>query len=125
MRCIITILIASTVIVGCNRASSPGVPGTYVAKYSHGTEWLRVSVDGTFEQRFTSPSGNTLTNVGTWSAPSTNGQVLMSQFTMFDDGFGKPHPTPRPTLVSLRYETHGRRISLGFNKGLEEVYRKQ
>jgi hypothetical protein len=112
-------------LVACNKPSSPGVPGAYVAKYAHGTDRLRLSADGTFEQWFTSTSGTTATNVGTWSGPSTNGQVMISHFTMFDDGFGQPHPQPRPTLVSLRYEAHAGRTSLGFNKGLEDVYRKQ
>jgi hypothetical protein len=101
------------------------VPGTYVAKYSHGTEWLRLSANGTFEQRFTDGRGSIVTNAGTWSGPTTNGQVLMSQYTMFDDGFGNPHPIRQSSLISLRYETRDGHTSLGFNKGLEDAYRKQ
>jgi hypothetical protein len=119
------LLIAMATLVACKKSSSPGVPGAYVAKYAHGTDRLRLCADGTFEQWFTSTSGTTSTNVGTWSGPSTNGQVLMSNFTMFDDGFGQPHPKPEPALVSLRYEARGDRTSLGFNKGLEDIYRKQ
>jgi hypothetical protein len=119
------LLVAIAILVACNNRSNSDVPGAYFAKYSHGTEVLRLSADGTFKQWLTSTSGITVTNAGTWSGPSTNGQVAMSHFQMFDDGFGQPHFEPRPTLVSLRYEARPGRTSLGFNKGLEDVYRKQ
>ena len=118
-------VITVSALVSCRKPTSLGVSGNYIAKYSHGTDELCFREDGTFAQRFTFKGGSIATNSGIWIGPTTNDQVLVQRFVMFDDGFGRPHHNPVPGYVSLCYEVRGGRVSLGFNKGLENVYEKQ
>lgn len=93
--------------IGCNKTQPLTVnllSGTYIVKYSHGTETLVLQPDGSYTQRYVSKSNKEPTlNHGKWTLDFIRGAnyVTLDEALRFDTGKDQPCVPPDRTMWSL------------------------
>ena len=128
----ITILVATVVIIYCMFwsagyfAKSSDIPGIYIFSFSAGTDTLKVSPPGTFEQTFVDLSGAVSSNRGTWKMDGSNG-VFLRDFLLRIDSDDKVIASPTKSTADLQvqrevdgtqYLVRGEGNSLSYRKKL-------
>lgn len=117
--------------IGCGRKPASDhrtLPGSYVAKYSHGTETLVLNSDGTYKQKYVS-NGQTdaEVNSGRWTYGETGGgHVYLDESVFFDNRSNSPQIPRSKGGHSLNIKLwRGGMIELVINDEDGLGYRKQ
>lgn len=101
-------------MAGCSfKVSTEKVYGTYVAKYSFGTDTLKLDRNGSFIQTVAIENEPTQTVSGHWSFDSKISYAKFYGLMIVDDGNGRLNRTwrtPISTLVEMDIERHGFKI---------------
>ena len=133
MRNIVLALVLSAIGIlcgSCKRGKKPSAadfPGTYVAKFSHGTETLLLKPEGAYEQKYTPNSGSvTETNFGNWAFHASPHPIIyLENALLFDTRSNQPQIPPTRTVLALQIKTWSKEVELVINDEESLGYLKQ
>ncbi len=118
-------------LAGCGQSSkmsSSDLPGTYIAKFSHGYETLVLNSDASYEQRYSSYASTVvLTNDGKWEFyTNPHPFVSLNHALLFDNKSNQPQIPPTRCDLGLNILIwRGGRIELVISEDEGLGYRKQ
>lgn len=123
------LLLLLSCMVGCSKDQPLTVnlvSGTYVVKYSHGTETLELRADGTYVQRYVA-SGKieSITNQGKWVLDAAAGEVDLFDIFKVDTGRDEPEIPPRRTRWLLKVVQRSGRIQMPIDPDRALLFEKQ
>ena len=109
------------------KTTAADFPGTYVAKFSHGSETLVLKSDGTYEQKYVpTAAAATQTNTGKWEfKTSPRPIVYLDDALLFDTRSNQPQIPPIKTALGLGVTRWRNEIELVINDEAGLGYRKQ
>jgi hypothetical protein len=112
-------------MLGCGVRSANELTGMYKAKYTHGTETLSLSADGSFAQVYTqAKDGRATTNAGTWEFSRKAGDITLKDAYRFDEYGRQQEPPYHKTMLLLGTAKRLGQISLVYGeRGVEEYER--
>jgi hypothetical protein len=133
MKSIMLVLLVGIVglsLMSCgqpNKTTAADFPGTYVAKFSHGSETLVLKPDGTYEQRYVPNAGAaTQMNTGKWEfKTSPRPIVFLDDALLFDTRSNQAQIPPIRTVLGLVVRRWQSEIELVINDEAGLGYRKQ
>lgn len=125
---VILICVACTFLAACGKSkpmSTADFPGSYLVRFSHGSELLTLKTNGTFEQKYTPISGTAQTNVGTWEFKTIPRPILyLNNAMLFDTRANQPQIPPVRTVLGLGVWSYGKEIELILSVNSDLRYQK-
>ena len=133
MKSIVLMLLLSIVgllLMSCGqptKTTAADFPGTYVAKFSHGSETLALKSDGTYEQKYVPTAGAAMqTNTGKWEFKTSPRPIIyLDDALLFDTRSNQPQIPPIRTVIGLGVRRWQNDIELVINDDAGLAYRKQ
>jgi hypothetical protein len=127
---VLVVSIASLLLMSCgqsNKTTAADFPGTYVVKFSHGSEILVLKSDGTYEQKYVPIAGAaTQTNAGKWEFKTTPRPIVyLDDALLFDTRSNQPQIPPSRTVLGLSVRRWRSEIELAINDDAGLAYQKQ
>jgi hypothetical protein len=127
---VLLVSIASLSLMSCgqpNKTTTADFPGTYVVKFSHGSETLVLKPDGTYEQKYVPTAGAaTQTNTGKWELKTSPRPIVyLDDALLFDTRSNQPQIPPIRTVLGLSVRRWRNEIELVINDDAGLGYQKQ